>query len=195
MAKRGLGDKQIHDTKRAKEKILKVLENGSYSRYKEIQEKTGLSTATLTKHLKELEKGIIERWEDKKSEDYPTPVYYRLNPTILLEKGWHDSIYGVLKEMDLTINTKKINSIHSFVEYLNTQIGLQVLANIRNYLEENNNEIAFKQSMELYVLDAYKEAAFVLKGKLEELSVKGINVQALIGEAERSINKHYENFF
>ena len=67
MAKRGLGDTQIKNSKRAKEKILSVLEsaleNGEFLRYKEIQDKTGLSTATLTKHLKELGKGIIERYD------------------------------------------------------------------------------------------------------------------------------------
>jgi len=50
-----------------------VLSDGKWHRHKELLEKTGLSPTTLSKHLKELEKGIVEKRIDITSGEYPTP--------------------------------------------------------------------------------------------------------------------------
>jgi len=189
MAKRGLGDKQVAATRRAKEKILSVLKNGELLRYKEIQERTGLSTATLTKHLKELEKGIIERYEDLETKEYPTPVYYKFNPYMLWEKKSLEAIFVPLKEE----NFEEKKSVSSFVEYLDVQMGLRLLANIRLYFDKNKNDVAFDQALDNYILAVYKEYANVLKEKFKILSDKGVSVQPLIEEAEKEILNHFKH--
>jgi hypothetical protein len=184
MANRGLGEPQIKASKKAKEKILKVLNDGKYHRYKEIQEQTKLSTATLTKHLRELEKGIVERFEDQTTKEYPHPVSYRLKSNIGIE--WQKTIFNHADQINLA--SKKSNGIYIFIKYINTQLELQILANLRDYFDKNGNknEIAFNQSLDLYALNSYREAISTLKDKLKELPNATVN--SLISDAEEKIN-------
>lgn len=77
--KKGIGEHQLEKEKTAKSLILNLLSDGRWHRYTEIQQTTNLSTATLSKHLKNLEKEkVIEKKIDLESGDYPYPVYYRL---------------------------------------------------------------------------------------------------------------------
>lgn len=77
MTKRGMGDWHISKATDSKTKILEVLKDGKWHRYKEIVEKTGLSTATVAKHLKELSP-IVEKRIEVNSGEYPYPTRYRL---------------------------------------------------------------------------------------------------------------------
>lgn len=68
----------------AEQKIYDVLADGQWHRTKELEEKTQLSPATLSKHLKRDLKISVERKVDRRGKEYPRPVYYRLH---LTEKG------------------------------------------------------------------------------------------------------------
>lgn len=79
MVERGLGNYQIKKSIRAEKAILSILSDGEFHRYNEIVKRTGLSTATVTKHLKKLEKeGFVIKRIDLESNEYPYPVFYRL---------------------------------------------------------------------------------------------------------------------
>ena len=60
--------------------MIGFLSDGRWHRYCEIIDKTGLSTATVTKHLKQLEGLMVERRVDTESGEYPYPTYYRIIP-------------------------------------------------------------------------------------------------------------------
>lgn len=79
MAKSGLGEPQIRKARKSREAILTVLSDNKPHRYNDVVEKTKLSTATVSKVLKKLEKeGKIEKKIDIESGEYPYPVYYKL---------------------------------------------------------------------------------------------------------------------
>ncbi|MCD6263955.1 winged helix-turn-helix transcriptional regulator [Candidatus Bathyarchaeota archaeon] len=80
MGKRERGIVEEKEVKRSRNRILEVLKDGEWLRYKEIVNKTGLSQVTVSKYLKILEKeGKIEKKIDIESGEYPYPVYYRIS--------------------------------------------------------------------------------------------------------------------
>lgn len=197
MVKKGMGEEQIQQVRLSKQKIISVLGDGQWHRHKEIMEITKLSPTTLSKHLKVLEKGIIERKIDLESGEYPAPVYYRLReeeqPLSRMEKEWSNAIFGYAKEIELT--SERSNGVHHFIEYINVQAGAMLLGILRNYFnsDEIRNEKALDQSLDHYVIESYKEAAVTLKEKLEELSSKGVDVPVLISDAENRMSNHYRH--
>jgi len=78
MVERGVGSWQISRARTAVQAIMKILRDGEWHRYKELRGKAGVSSATLSKHLKELEKGVVEKKILLKSGEYPYPVVYRI---------------------------------------------------------------------------------------------------------------------
>jgi DNA-binding HxlR family transcriptional regulator len=78
MVERGVGSWQTSKARTAVQAIMKILRDGEWHRYKELRGKAGLSSATLSKHLKELEKGVVEKKILLKSGEYPYPVVYRI---------------------------------------------------------------------------------------------------------------------
>jgi len=79
LIEKGVGDYQIARSRKAETKILEILSDGKMHRYGEIVKKTGLSTATVTKHLKKLEEeGYVIKQVDLESGEYPYPVLYKL---------------------------------------------------------------------------------------------------------------------
>jgi DNA-binding transcriptional ArsR family regulator len=79
---KGYGEKQENDYKKARNKILEILNDRKKHRYNKLLKETGLSTATLTKHLKELA-GIVQKHIEMESGEYPYPVYYTLDPLMI----------------------------------------------------------------------------------------------------------------
>jgi len=78
---RGVGGYQIDRVRGSRSVILDVLGGGGWVRYSEIVGKTGLSTATVSKHLKRLEEeACVEKKIDIESGEYPYPVSYRILP-------------------------------------------------------------------------------------------------------------------
>lgn len=69
---------RIKGKKRSEAKILSELMEAPQQglRWKELLERTKISSRTLKKRLKELEnKGTVERRPDHDSGEYPTPIY------------------------------------------------------------------------------------------------------------------------
>lgn len=78
---KGVGKYQIDNEAKILKSILDVLSDEKEHRNKEIKKETGLNDVTLTKYLKKLkEMKLIERNIDRKSDTYPIPVYYKINP-------------------------------------------------------------------------------------------------------------------
>ncbi|MEM2150952.1 MAG: ArsR family transcriptional regulator [Candidatus Bathyarchaeia archaeon] len=98
--KKGVGLYQLRMGETSERIILQLLVDGEWHRYQELLQKTGLSTATLSKHLKRLEGcRLIERRMNGRT--YPPPVFYRLNPIIAhYARGLKDEeIEGFLSEV------------------------------------------------------------------------------------------------
>jgi len=186
--KTGLGEFHLHVMDLAKQKILNELDSEKWIRFNELREKTGLSTSTLTRHLKELQKGIVEKYIDKKSGEYPLPVYYKLNYWANFEKEMYKIIFD--KQLDRKELGEK-DQLASYIEYLNVQVGFQLLNTLRNYFDKDFNEVAFNQVLENYVVSIYRKQGYILKEALKEISDKGVNVPYLITEAEGIISTHF----
>lgn len=85
----------------ARTRIIFSLSDGGWHRYSEIVEKTGSSTATVTKHLKEMGGILVEKLVDRESGEYPYPTYYRIIPSRFqfeIQKFIKSRIYEALKE-------------------------------------------------------------------------------------------------
>ena len=72
----GLGESQLLIFASNRHSILILLSDRQEHRYNEIVEITKLSTATVSKHLKDME-GTLVKKRVELEEDYPYPVYYR----------------------------------------------------------------------------------------------------------------------
>jgi len=79
MVERGVGEYQIRKAEKSRTLVINGLASGDWIRYAQVVSQTGLSTATVSKFLKKLEKeGEIEKKVDIESGEYPYPAYYRL---------------------------------------------------------------------------------------------------------------------
>lgn len=122
---RGIGEDHIKKYMKAETKILNVLMDAKPHRYKEIVEKTGLSSATVSKHLKKLEKrGWVKKEIDLKSKIYPYPVLYTLNP---LKIGFLDRKTIIKNYIDRIEDSELLSIIHTFLftldmEYKHSQV-------------------------------------------------------------------------
>jgi len=153
---KGIGEYQIKKAKASKKEILKVLQDGKWHRYSEIKEATGLSPATLSKHLEELTKGIVEKKLDLESGKYPYPVLYRLKPFVF-EKA---------KPIEPQF-TRKYELIRYDLHFLHSLCGLLTLDFLRMYLENpKENEEIFNQAFENYVIERYRDSVNLLKEEL-----------------------------
>ncbi len=156
--KKGTGEYQIKKAKASKKQILKVLEDGKWHRYSEIKKATGLSSATLSKHLEELTKGIVEKKLDLESGEYPYPVLYRLKPFVF-EKAKPFEPYFTKKYKLIRYD---LHSLHSFC-------GMMTLSILKKYLENpKENEEIFNQAFENYVIECYRETVNLLKEELRK---------------------------
>lgn len=183
--KKGLGEQQIKDQEKAIQKILNVLDNGERIRYSELQEKTGLSTATLTKHLKKLKNGIVERKVDSESSEYPPPVYYQLRKNVF------PKLHPKTPE-ETCLFMLKYNLPRYDVHLLNSLAGLILLNFLELYSQnpEQNDEL-FEQTVEHYIIQRYREGIRNLKIKIKELSEKGIEVNAMLAD---SVNRYKQDY-
>jgi DNA-binding HxlR family transcriptional regulator len=201
MTTKGLGDTQIRSEKAAKQKIITLLSDGQPHRFNEIQEKTKLSTATLSKHLKEL-KGIIERKVDSENQKYPPPVAYRIrNPelasSIEREKEQAQKIASCISE----IRHINYSPITDFLETAQFNFNIHFLLNLRLFFwpksevnprtdeEITFRENAYAQYLESLIMPNFANWLSVLKEKLEDLEKQGVNVSALLSVANKQIMK------
>jgi Predicted transcriptional regulators len=190
MVKRGLGDTQLNAFKTAKNKILEVLKDGEWYRYSELTEKTRLSTATLSKHLKELEKGIVERRVGVENAEYPPPVNYRLKPvyTIREEKGKE------LHEYTLALNRDdRVKNPDLFLIYLNMMQTFAFIGLLKaQFWDPSESEESFNQALEYIILPLYRENFQFLRLKLKEQEDKGVDVEGVLNKTEANLSEFFE---
>ena len=184
---RGIGDYQIKQAEEAKWKILEALADGDWYRYKEIREKTNLSSRTLTKHLDRLQEiPIVERKEDVESGKYPVPVLYRIiSPfdTYVNAKVFRERFADDIEEMlDETKDPLVIlDIIHTF-----SHTGfVQLLTEIKERDEISNNELCFFG--ECFLWGNYKILIARLMGESRKLKNELNILQFLKNQAERQI--------
>jgi DNA-binding transcriptional ArsR family regulator len=134
MTEKGLGDWQLQKMEAAVLSVLRYLGDNKWHRYQELLEKTKLSSATLSKHLKTLEKGVVEKKIDAESGLYPYPVSYRLR-----EKY---QIFGDLLNLPPCPEQKKMN--HYIV--LASKALSSTMGKIYTMYESDRNYEAFSQS-------------------------------------------------
>jgi len=178
----GVGEYQLKKLEKSEKAILEVLKDGKWHRHQEIKEKTRLSTATLSKTLKRLEKGLIEKKIDLESGEYPYPVYYRLKKIVF------DKIKPFEPEF-----TRDFRLIRYDLHFLNELCGFHILAFLKLYFENpEKNEELFNQAIEHFAINRYREAINSLKETLKEQAKKGIDVSTLLTENLEKFRGDYE---
>lgn len=126
--KRGMGEHQIKEMGLAINSILESLSDGQWRQYSELKQKTHLSGATLSKHLKTL-KPIVEKHVDLESGKYPYPVKYRVpEPYGLVLR--QVKLFHVLSEKMKQILQETKNPIH-VLEYLNTTLSIMMMSLVK----------------------------------------------------------------
>lgn len=186
--KRGMGEIQFKMIETAKQKILEALKNGEWHKYGEIQKTTGLSTATLSKRLKDLE-GIVERKLDKDSEEYPPPVYYRIKPSIT-QSEWFKVFKDFLKE-DFEFWVVQKRNIGYFLQYLTVQLNLAVIGALRDYLGDSNFE-AFNQTLDSLIISWFRDSILKLAETLPQLSKDKRLLHQILNGVEKGVLEDFD---
>jgi DNA-binding HxlR family transcriptional regulator len=158
MVERGVGDWQVNKARTAVQVITKILRDGEWHRYHELRDKTGLSSATLSKHLKELERGVVEKKILLKSGEYPYPVFYRIRER-------YQTVFRIFNILDARrlgkkteTNKKKLaEAMQAYMELINKALSDSAKVALEIYAVERNFE-AFQQSLDSF-WGAYREAA------------------------------------
>ena len=172
MVKKGVGAPQIDQAKESKETILKVLTDREWHRYNEIVENTKLSTATVSKHLKELEKSLVEKRVDIDTGEYPYPTYYRWRPTLpLIDDGLQQRLNDYLKDYS--------KSPRLYINFMNQIIGVFILEGIETYLTKGGPDNFFDEYLENYIMGRYRQYLFNLKDSFNESIKKGNRVELI----------------
>jgi DNA-binding HxlR family transcriptional regulator len=181
---KGTGNNQIEKAKESKRTILASLQTGDWFRYQNLQKQTGVSSATLSKHLKELEKGIIEKKIDMESGKYPYPVYYRIKPEIITK------LTKIRKKAEeLFAKSKQSrNSLH----WLNFNTGLLLISLLKEYIKNpTQNEKMFSQATEYNIISLYRNYIDAIKLKMKDYNEKGEDVNQLLTDFQNQILKDY----
>lgn len=189
--KNGLGSKQTSDSQTSERKILKALEDGEWRRYRDLKEKSGLSTASLSKHLKRLEKGIVEKKLDLESAEYPHPVYYRLK-----RSTYTDAFAKMVSGM----HRKLIEQSHIgyYIHLQNVFTTTMLLGDLENYFRGDIDQEELNQSLNLIVLNHVAETIQLLKETLESMKKGKKTSETLNLEGEwllseyANVSKKYE---
>jgi DNA-binding HxlR family transcriptional regulator len=165
MAERGVGSYQINRAKKSASLILNVLKDGKWHRFSEILKATGLSTATLSKHLKMLEGKLIQKKIDIESGEKPIPIYYRLNPNLQKTVDiWRNFLLShVERSGNFWLKTDKPE------KPFQSLANLTILAFIDLLKQEQPNKEYFEQAFQYSVLGFFEEGLKILKQKLETL--------------------------
>ena len=190
----GKGIRQINDALEKRQQILSILSDGQWHRHKEILEKTKLSPTTLSKHLKELEKGIVEKRIDIESGEYPYPVYYRLKPELFPKRDLELWNYLISKTVIQSEELwKKYQRPEIFVELLNAMVGTEALHILLRYFTvEKKNEDYLEQTLEHFIISVYRNAIQTLKLQLEDLEKQGYDLEDILLQARGEIGKDFK---
>jgi len=165
----GKGIWQENEAREKRKLILNVLSDGKWHRHKEILEKTGLSPTTLSKHLKELEKSIVEKRIDIQSGEYPYPVYYRLKPFAIsdeIKKQRELSQCTLDACLDVFLDCKWLAP---YFRTLAFWLISEISANFSAYLLHDLSDEWLEQVNEYFLFEPLHETLGKFKKKLLEL--------------------------
>lgn len=148
MVKKDVNTWQLGQSGEAAQVITRILMDGEWHRYQELRQKAGMSSATLSKHLKELEKGIVEKEIRLESGEYPYPVVYRIKekyqaPIKRLEESVGREIFTVIH---FTKDGIKIDTVQKSLKTAANALGETVNEAYEIALNDNNWK-AFQQTI------------------------------------------------
>ncbi|MGD0204687.1 MAG: winged helix-turn-helix transcriptional regulator [Candidatus Bathyarchaeia archaeon] len=204
MIKRGIGADQIKKSELSTQKILAVLKDGAWHRYMEILKETKISPTTLTKRLKELEKGIVERKLDTEGKEYPPPVAYRIRNSELAS-SIEKEIEQAKKVASLISKNRNVtySAIAYFLKTAQLNFNIHLLLNLQLFFWKAKNEgdprteeetkasreNAYTQYLESLIMPNFTNWLSILKEKLEDLEKQGVNVTTLLRDANIQVMK------
>jgi DNA-binding HxlR family transcriptional regulator len=126
----------------AEMKIMKIILDGEPHQYGELREKTKLSKATLSKHLKQMESdNRIIRHMDMESGKYPYPVYYEIKgKQSKLEKELSKFEQSAMERVEKAKNEfLKTQEPETFFKYMNYDLNYGV-ASITDFSHQMQQE-------------------------------------------------------
>jgi DNA-binding HxlR family transcriptional regulator len=184
---KGLGKYQIEQEEKALKSILDVLSDEKEHRNKDIKKKTGLNDVTLTKHLKKLkEMKLIERNIDRKSDTYPIPVYYKINPMMKAVLEVISTTEQEKHEIEkILLNPKKTPL--DVLDQISIKNNELVLLTLKLYKE--NKDVSPKLlnlMLELYVWQPYARLTSFLIEESKKI-INKIDVESLIESNKSTI--------
>src|SRR4030067_524879 len=152
MVEKGIGSYQIGKARKSENEILKALQGGKWHRYQELVELTKLSQPTLSKHLKQLLKGIVERKVDTSGSEYPCPVFYRIKPRCdTYDKSAMPENPIMEEPSDIPYSDVLLSGkLHRIFQSVTVSISLQALLTFKEYFLEKNED-AYEQRMQGFV--------------------------------------------
>lgn len=168
---KGVGEYQINKARSSAKQIIEILSDGKWHRYQEIKEATRLSTATLSKHLKRLEQGLIERRVDTKV--YPPHVYYRLKPYVVItHEGKIERAFAqefLKTSLDASLNEKKLEI---FLRNLAFWVVGEISANLAAYLLHDVSDEWLEQANQYFLFEPLHEIIETFKESLKKMGKK-----------------------
>lgn len=170
------------DYEEAEQKIQKLLADGQWWRAKDLEERTQLSPATLSKHLKrDLKIGSVERQVSRKLKEYPRPVSYRRSQEFhkKLDPNQPPNLEADLKEK---MNQDPANYVH----FLLRGPAWLINAHLMDYFAGKESEAQFKQQLES-ILWVQRNSVEDAVHFLIECRDKGKNIIAILEDVERRV--------
>jgi DNA-binding HxlR family transcriptional regulator len=135
--KKGMGQHQREKIRQAQIQIILALADPEirWMQYKELKNSLAMSTATLSKHLKQLNHWINRR-EETESEEYPHPVRYRLN-----KKGSSLAKFAKQVGHDTHESLLQLDKVKNETEYLSiiNEFNFDQLKKISRFVKDEKN--------------------------------------------------------
>jgi DNA-binding transcriptional ArsR family regulator len=149
-------------------KILRVLSDENWHQNSELAEKTGISSATLSKHLKNLRKLKLAQLKvDYESGKYPEPHYYKAEPELVTYSEAKIRTLELSEHIEPSLLESRDPLMLLEIIHLSSEANLELL--LRQMKEEKNlSESKMSFLAELFVWEPF----IVLSWKLLESTRK-----------------------
>ena len=177
MVKRGLGLVQIERSNDSQSSILNTISDGEWHRYNEIVVKSGLSTATVSKHLKKMENGLIEKQIDIESGKYPYPVSYRVKTELAGYLPTKEDQKELPETMSSIING---NLARAYFLIMSQVMVSHTIKLSKTLFEGEISPDVFKTGINVFVIQNYQAFLEIYLEKLRELQNDGVDVSKLL---------------
>jgi hypothetical protein len=157
---KGTGEFQTEAKIKSRKAIIMSLIDNQWHRYKEIKEKTGLSSPTLSKHLTQL-KPLLEKKTDTTT--YPPLVYYKTNKFLATELARIVYTATALKEMaEKFLKTKDLWQAVKDVNMLSNALLWVILQGIKENKTLRKEPETIFVLLETFVWENYKALTWKL---------------------------------